>query len=395
MFNKNIAQFYERIKRRVKNPIARVFVFEKKHKSKLMKNKFSQRATLSRSLLLRGSEAEEKQNNVILGRTERDPGIQKKIMMASPVKPGNAQSEDRDLGNTFHGRGFLLSREKIKNVIKFLTSGHAGSPRENPGPPPRRIGGEETTTSPPFKGGVGGGLEISRNPSSPPLDEGRKFNIFKNKRLHYGTAAVLFVAAFFAVLWGGDRVLGATFTFFQTSWAGGESLTAASHANGDRTGWTYFASSTNVTAGTSVTLSSSAGFLFTDDGRTSTSTNSAYAAGGLFASGAVSNAVVQGGATFDADIKLATSTQTNADSWTTLTAVAGAGAVHYGGAMLRNNNEDYIYVVKGKGTAYFQRYSISGNTWTTLTDVPGAVNNSGGLAFRNGAEDYIYVLQGN
>ncbi|MEK7211306.1 MAG: fibronectin type III domain-containing protein, partial [Patescibacteria group bacterium] len=80
------------------------------------------------------------------------------------------------------------------------------------------------------------------------------------------------------------------------------------------------------------------------------------------------------------------------NTWTTLT--VAPGAVWAGSFMLRNGADNDIYVLQGNTATGFYRYSISGNTWTTLTVVPSAVI-SGAVALRNSAEDYIYVLPSN
>ncbi len=82
----------------------------------------------------------------------------------------------------------------------------------------------------------------------------------------------------------------------------------------------------------------------------------------------------------------------SANAWTTLT--VAPGAINIGAAMIRNGSDDSIYVSQGGNATGFYKYSISGNAWTTLTAVPGAIGDSGTM-IRNGSDDSIYVSQGN
>src|SRR3990167_1854625 len=75
----------------------------------------------------------------------------------------------------------------------------------------------------------------------------------------------------------------ATYTFTQSSWAGGATAATSTHAS-NQTGWTQLTSTSTAFAGTTVALASST-YAFTDDGATST-TASIQAYGGGFANGA-------------------------------------------------------------------------------------------------------------
>ncbi len=79
------------------------------------------------------------------------------------------------------------------------------------------------------------------------------------------------------------------------------------------------------------------------------------------------------------------------NSWTTLT--SAPGNIGNGGTMLGNESEDYLYVLAGGATTALYRYSISGNSWTTLTSAPASVS-SGGTMIRNGSENYLYMVRG-
>jgi hypothetical protein len=63
------------------------------------------------------------------------------------------------------------------------------------------------------------------------------------------------------------------------------------------------------------------------------------------------------------------------------------------GASLAHDGNDYIYALGGNRTMDFWRYSISGNSWSTLADVTGAVKTGASLAYTGG--DYIYALHGD
>ncbi len=113
----------------------------------------------------------------------------------------------------------------------------------------------------------------------------------KHKKHHHLVIALLVV-----LVAGGSGVSlykkfahAATFSFTQSSWAGGVTANTATHAS-NQTGWTEYASSTSVTAGTTVVLPL-APYLFTDDG---TATTTGSATGGTFGAGANSSTIVSG-----------------------------------------------------------------------------------------------------
>jgi len=184
-------------------------------------------------------------------------------------------------------------------------------------------------------------------------------------------------------------VYAATYTFTQSSWSGGvDAVSVAAHPT-NVTNWTKYNSQTGLTVGATVSLTPTS-YAFTDDGATSTSpTTAAY--GGGFSNGTNSNTTVSGS---DASASIAlTPTLTPFNEWgSSLSAVPGA--VGAGAAMIRNSTDNDIYVLRSSNSTGFYKYSISGNSWTTLTVVPGAVG-SGAAMVRNGADDDIYVLTGN
>ncbi|MEK7568832.1 MAG: hypothetical protein AAB497_01830, partial [Patescibacteria group bacterium] len=83
----------------------------------------------------------------------------------------------------------------------------------------------------------------------------------------------------------------ATFTFTQSSWTGGATANTATHAV-NQGGWAEYATSTGVTAGSTVVLPASS-YTFTDDGATST-TSTIPTAGGTFGAGTNSSTTVSG-----------------------------------------------------------------------------------------------------
>jgi len=91
-----------------------------------------------------------------------------------------------------------------------------------------------------------------------------------------------------------------------------------------------------------------------------------------------------------------------ADAWASL---ADINAVEAGrekppkkGCAATSDGERYIYMTKGNNTLGFWKYSISGDSWQRLPDVPlGAgkkVKGGNDLAFVKGDTDYVYLLKG-
>lgn len=81
------------------------------------------------------------------------------------------------------------------------------------------------------------------------------------------------------------------------------------------------------------------------------------------------------------------------NSWTsTLAAVPGATVLGAGASIVYPGSGDYLYVLKGNNTTEFYRYSISGNSWTTLAVTPGTVRMGGSMTMI-GTD--IYAFRGN
>ncbi len=78
------------------------------------------------------------------------------------------------------------------------------------------------------------------------------------------------------------------------------------------------------------------------------------------------------------------------NSWTTLTSLPFSAGSN-GGNLIRRDGENDIYWLQGGNNTGFFKYSITGNSWTTLAVTPAAVN--GGMMFRDGNSDHIYVVR--
>lgn len=77
------------------------------------------------------------------------------------------------------------------------------------------------------------------------------------------------------------------------------------------------------------------------------------------------------------------------NSWSTMTAPGSAGAEGLSLVLVGNN---LIYSFQGGGSTGFSVYSITANTWTSKTATPDTIYDGGGLAW-NG-DNYIYALRG-
>lgn len=258
------------------------------------------------------------------------------------------------------------------------------------------------------------------------------------KRFSAIMAAVLLVVILVSIFSPGQKEFAraATYTFVQNDWSGASSSSVIGHPT-NQTGWNKFSTSTNIfsTGTTTLTIASSS-VSATDDG-TFSSTGSAT--GGGFGSGATSSAVVVGTG-LSATVKLSggvttvnrvtgTSTASGAvfhgaaqivgasgsdylyviegandtaplrrysisgNSWTNLTNYTLA---YFGAQMLWNGSDNYIYLARGQTNA-FDRYSISGNSWSSMTNIPAALPSSISqtAALRYSTEDYIYLFRGN
>ena len=165
----------------------------------------------------------------------------------------------------------------------------------------------------------------------------------------------------------------------------------------------FLASSTGVTRGSFVDLENSVGNTF----QAWTSTEWVQTTQAEFNVGVLNQVDTS---TSPGDVKLATgwsSTDyvyafqgngTNAfwrysisgNSWTSLT--DAPDKVDAGGALSYDGN-NYVYAFQGGDVKSFWRYDISANSWTSLADAPGKVKNGGALT--HDGNGYVYALQGN
>jgi N-acetylneuraminic acid mutarotase/fibronectin type 3 domain-containing protein len=81
------------------------------------------------------------------------------------------------------------------------------------------------------------------------------------------------------------------------------------------------------------------------------------------------------------------------NTWTSLS-VTGLGTINTDGTtMARNGN--FIYVLRGNGTNTFYRYDVTNDAggWTTLTNAPATIGDGGNLVYP-GSGNYIYATRG-
>lgn len=90
-------------------------------------------------------------------------------------------------------------------------------------------------------------------------------------------------------------------------------------------------------------------------------------------------------------------------SWSTLASYPGGGTTYYGAATY--DGDDYIYYLRSNGSSAFYRYSISGNNWQTLANLPQTTSYGESIVIRQGKiyatagvnsnKMYIYDIAGN
>jgi hypothetical protein len=151
----------------------------------------------------------------------------------------------------------------------------------------------------------------------------------------------------------------ATYTFTQTSWAGGATGVNAAHPTNEA-GWSQYTSQVGVVAGTDVKLPTE-NYVFTDDGATSTSPTAATRGGG-FSNGTNSGTLVTGsGAGASVSLAVASSTSTGG----TITTLADGYTIHTfttTGAQnfVLNNAASVEYLVVAGGGGGGASYGTSG-----------------------------------
>ncbi|HSR88811.1 MAG TPA: fibronectin type III domain-containing protein [Candidatus Udaeobacter sp.] len=262
--------------------------------------------------------------------------------------------------------------------------------------------------------------------------------IIIKKKFHVTVAVILLTVILVNLFqfWSVPIVQGATYTFVQRDWSGGVSNSVIVHPD-NQTGWNSFSTSTNTfTSGTTTVSIASSTYSSTDDG-TFSSTGSAT--GGGFSNGATSTTSISGSGS-SASIKLSGSTTAvnRVTATTTMTGafyhgggqmVGAAGSdylyiieggnraaplrrltistaatsslatytyAYFGAQLLWNGSDDYIYLAEGQNDK-FDRYSISGNSWTSMANFPASLPTdvSETAALRYNTEDYIYFFRGS
>jgi len=102
----------------------------------------------------------------------------------------------------------------------------------------------------------------------------KKFKISIQKKWFKRSFATVLILVLMAGLFtGNNKSYGYTYTFQQDSWAGGTSVNNANHTD-NKTGWTNYTSSSNLTVGSTITLPNNNNSITqTDDGTTNTGFN--------------------------------------------------------------------------------------------------------------------------
>ncbi len=182
-----------------------------------------------------------------------------------------------------------------------------------------------------------------------------------------------------------QNVHAATYTWGQTSWAGGlDGGTYPNHTS-NQSGWTKYSAKDSsisvINGGADLQLSTSISTTTqSDDGTTITGFN--------LTGKALSQTVVTGtGAS--ASIGL-TSSYNTVNAWTSLTAIPTAANM---GSSLFNVN-GYLYLAVGNNSTAFYRFASSTNTWLAMNSAPGTIQPES-AAVHYGSEDKIYYGSGN
>src|SRR6185369_7447310 len=186
---------------------------------------------------------------------------------------------------------------------------------------------------------------------------------------------------------------GATYSFNQTSWAGGVTGNTATHP-GNQSNWNQYSAQSGLTVGADVTLPSN-NLSIVDNGDAAdtwdlmtASTENGYDGASLVHPGSGDYIYGWRGGGGNPFYRYSIS----GNNWSTM-AVA-PGAVGAGGALVYPGSGDYIYGWRGISSTDFYRYSISGNSWTTMTATPGIIGLGASLVYP-GSGDFIYGYQGS
>ncbi|MFA6076442.1 MAG: fibronectin type III domain-containing protein, partial [Negativicutes bacterium] len=223
-----------------------------------------------------------------------------------------------------------------------------------------------------------------------------KLKTFKIKSLRPVLAGILIFIMVVQIFQPGprDNAYSATYTFAQSSWAGGADTGSSPGTNypehpAGQTGWNkyYSASSTiNFANASALTLTTST-YSYTDDATTST-TGGYPVAGGGFANGTTNSSQYVAGANSTANISLA-STVTNLNQFDSPIAAPPVIISNATGNIVNIRIVgSYAYVLNGTSNVPY-RYSITNNSWDSFVAAPA---NAGAIAVDS---NYIYLLGQN
>lgn len=212
----------------------------------------------------------------------------------------------------------------------------------------------------------------------------RKFGeLFPHWTKVVATITLVSVIVYYLYIPGAEIAYGASYTFTQSNWAGGANSAIAGHP-GNETGWNKYTSGTNIsTAGTTT----AGAFTVTDDG---TLTTTGGASGGGFGNGSNSNTAAAGSGS-SGSVSLAVQSSTENHTMTRLADTPNTDGGNTNNPLLRDDNSDYIYQATASG---FARYSISGNSWVSLTSPPASFDIGVSLVMQSSSSSIYAVRAG-
>ena len=193
------------------------------------------------------------------------------------------------------------------------------------------------------------------------------------KRLLFVLAVLALIVLALSFVYTRSSYAGTTYTHTQSSWSGGATTTSTTHTD-DQSGWTYYESTSNIVGTTTNIKLASATTTITETSDTDFD-------------GTFLNTQVSGSGSGASVVSVATTSA----AWSAMAdapAALGAGA-----SLAYPGSGDYIYVLAGGVGTTFYRYSISGNSWSTMTAIPASVS-SGGDIISTG-NDYLYAHRGS
>ncbi|PIS07581.1 hypothetical protein COT78_02690 [Candidatus Berkelbacteria bacterium CG10_big_fil_rev_8_21_14_0_10_43_13] len=199
-----------------------------------------------------------------------------------------------------------------------------------------------------------------------------------HKKVHLTGLTAAFIAIIvgtFSLLFPAGFARATSYIFLQTNWSGGADTVSTANHTSNQSGWTKYYSATDVTAGTELTLTSSAG--------SATETNDTdFGAGtdsGTASSGSGDSAVVQLAAL------------SGANAWSAMTTTNGPADTAGVGTLTNIGN--VIYTHQNNNTSNIYAYDSDAGTWSTQTTTPAATNE--GTLSSDGTDIYWYNLVNN